>query len=227
MSERLSQEQVLMHAMTLCHENVGEETAHRMASELLLARAVVEAARAVKNTVQPMELAPGLRNAVKAAGLLASLRAFDEGGRDVRENYCDPCSNDREVSCGSGRCTMGCPKCSPDDRACVCQATPRIAALEADNERLRLATDRMQVQRDNLRQTCRDRGVAMETAEAQRDAAVALLREVEWLASGSFDPACNWCGEKSARYGSGKHAPDCRLAAILNENPQPPDAGSE
>ena len=24
-----------------------------------------------------------------------------------------------------------------------------------------------------------------------------------------------------------KHADDCRLAAILNENPQPPDAGSE
>ena len=90
MSERLSQEQVLMHAMTLCHENVGEETAHRMASELLLARAVVEAVAAHRAALTVAVTAghvdaPMDWTAADAAddALTAALRAYDEGARDA------------------------------------------------------------------------------------------------------------------------------------------------
>ena len=44
---RLGDDELLMQAMTLTYENLAEETAHHMAEELLLARAVIQAARGV------------------------------------------------------------------------------------------------------------------------------------------------------------------------------------
>jgi hypothetical protein len=46
---------------------------------------------------------------------------------------------------------------------------------------------------------------------AQRDVAVALLRELEWCVEGISTYRCPDCGHKE----SNGHGPNCKLAAIL------------
>ena len=84
-------------------------------------------------------------------------------------------------------------------------ASPRIAALEGEVER--------------LRGQCNESNENLVRIRDERDAAVAMLREVEWVDADESDTFafCQLC-ERSRLDG---HASDCRLAAMLNDNPQP------
>jgi hypothetical protein len=52
-----------------------------------------------------------------------------------------------------------------------------------------------------------------EKAERERDEAVAVLREVEWVGGSNAMDEPPWCSRCDWR--SPNHAPDCRLAAVL------------
>lgn len=53
---------------------------------------------------------------------------------------------------------------------------------------------------------------ALTTAQAERDAAIALLREVEWIVLGyGYSGICPRC----SRLKVNGHAADCRLAALI------------
>lgn len=49
---------------------------------------------------------------------------------------------------------------------------------------------------------------ALDTVRQQRDAAIKVLREVEWVSSRAY---CPWCGEGKVN----GHAPGCLLATAL------------